>query len=476
MHSLANEVEAGEQGKGLKRHLRAIHLSSIGVGAIIGAGIFVITGQAAAFYAGPAVLISFIIAAFICVFAGLCYAELASIIPISGGAYSYAYVALGEFAAWLIGWAAIIQYLASSCTVAVGWSGYLISVLNTFGIQISSAFTHAPIVYNLETGWHLSGSIFNVPAVLLVFFLCAMIAIGIRAAATFNNVMVAVKLITILLFVVFGIFYINTDNWTPFIPENTGVFGEFGWSGILRGAGLVFFAYNGFDTVCTLAQETINPQKNIPRGMLGALGISTIAYIAMVLVLTGVVSYTLLGVADPVSVVLDAMGPRFAWFSLLVKFAILAALSTVVLVQLLGQTRMFFAMSKDGLLPARFGKIHPTLRTPVFATVVIAIAAVVIAGLFPIDVLGQLVSLSILVIFSIVCFGVLILRYTQPDIHRPFKVPLVPFIPIAGIVCCVGQMFFLPMTTWVQLAVWMLIGLVVYFKFGFKQSKLRARQ
>jgi APA family basic amino acid/polyamine antiporter len=288
--------------------------------------------------------------------------------------------------------------------------------------------------------------------------------------------MVAVKLITILLFVVFGIFYINTDNWTPFIPENTGIFGEFGWSGILRGAGLVFFAYNGFDTVCTLAQETINPQKNIPRGMLGALGISTIAYIAMVLVLTGVVSYTLLGVADPVSVVLDAMGPRFAWFSLLVKFAILAALSTVVLVQLLGQTRMFFAMSKDGLLPARFGKIHPTLRTPVFATVVIAIAAVVIAGLFPIDVLGQLVSLSILVIFSIVCFGVLILRYTQPDIHRPFKVPLVPFIPIAGIVCCVGQMFFLPMTTWVQLAVWMLIGLVVYFKFGFKQSKLRARQ
>ncbi len=472
-HSLAAEVEASEGGKGLKRHLKALQLSSIGIGAIIGAGIFVITGQAAANCAGPAVIISFIIAAIVCVFAGLCYAELASIIPISGGAYSYAYVALGEFAAWLIGWTAIVQYLASACTVAVGWSGYFTSVLKGFGLHLSHAFTNAPIIYNPDIGWHMSGALLNVPAMVLVLLICLMIAIGIRAAATMNNIMVGVKLATIFFFIIFGVFYINSENWTPFIPENTGVFGEFGWSGILRGAGLVFFAYNGFDTVCTLAQETISPQKNIPRGMLGALGVSTIAYIATVLVMTGVVSYAALGVADPIAVALNAMGPNFAWFSFIVKIAILAALTSVVLAQLLGQTRMFFAMSKDGLLPNRFGHIHEKWRTPVFGTAVIAVAGAVIAGLFPVDMLGQLVSLSVLVIFSIVCFGVLILRYTQPDLHRPFKVPFMPYIPILGIVCCVGQMFFLPMTTWAQLCVWILVGLLVYFRFGFKHSKLR---
>ncbi len=472
-HSLATEIEASEGSKGLKRHLKALQLSSIGIGAIIGAGIFVITGQAAANCAGPAVVISFIIAAIVCVFAGLCYAELASIIPISGGAYSYAYVALGEFAAWLIGWTAIVQYLASACTVAVGWSGYFTSVIEGFGIRLSQTFTNAPIVYSPDTGWHMSGAICNVPAVLLVLLICLMIAVGIRAAATMNNIMVGVKLATIFFFIVFGVFYINSANWTPFIPENTGVFGEFGWSGILRGAGLVFFAYNGFDTVCTLAQETIAPQKNIPRGMLGALGVSTIAYIATVLVLTGVASYTLLGVSDPMSVALNAMGPKFAWFGFLVKFAILAALTSVILAQLLGQTRMFFAMSKDGLLPPRFAQIHEKWRTPVFGTVMIAIAGAFIAGLFPVDMLAQLVSLSVLLIFSIVCFGVLILRYTQPDLHRPFKVPLMPYIPVLGILCCVGQMFFLPMTTWVQLLIWMLIGLLVYFRFGFKHSRLR---
>lgn len=465
----------GEGGKGFVRHLRALQLSSIGIGAIIGAGIFVITGEAAATCAGPGIMISFIIAAIICVFAGLCYAELASIIPIAGGAYSYAYVALGEFAAWLIGWTAIIQYLASSCTVAVGWSGYLISVLKNLGITFSSSFTQAPIVYSPEMGWHLSGAFFNIPATLLVLLICALIAVGIRAAATMNNIMVGVKLLTVFFFVVFGIAYINPSNWVPFIPENTGVFGEFGWSGVLRGAGLVFFAYNGFDTVSTLAQETVQPQKNIPRGMLGALGVSTIAYIAMVLVMTGVVSYTALGVSDPISVILDAMGPQFAWFSFIVKIAILTALTSVVLVQLLGQTRMFFAMSQDGLLPRRLGEIHPKMRTPVFATGIIAIAGALIAGLFPVDMLGQLVSLSVLLIFSIMCFGVLILRYTQPKLHRPFKVPFMPYIPLLAIACCVGQMFFLSMTTWSQLAVWLAIGLLVYFRYGFKHSKLRKK-
>ena len=467
MHSLASESETGEAGKqGLKRHLGSTQLTSIGIGAIIGAGIFVLTGQAAAYYAGPAVLISFLIAAIVCVFAGLCYAELASFIPISGGAYSYAYVAFGEFPAWFIGWSSVIQYLAAACMVAVGWSGYFMSILHDFGLHFSSAFTTTPIVYSGDTGWHLSGSIINVPAIFIVFLVCIMISIGIRAATTLNNIMVAVKLITIVLFVIFGAFYISPSNWSPMIPANTGVFGEFGWSGILRAAGLVFFAYNGFDTVATLAQETVNPQKDIPKGILGSLGVSTIAYIAMVLVLTGVVSYTTLGVADPISVVLNAMGPKFIWFAFIVKFAILAALTSVVLAVLLAQTRVFFTMSKDGLLPKQ-------LAHPIFSTAMIAITAIVVAGLFPVDMLAQLVSLAVLIVFAIMCFGVLVLRYTQPNIHRPFKVPLVPYIPILGIACCLGQTLFFPFTTWVQFFVWMLVGLVIYFKFGFKHSKLR---
>ncbi len=474
MHSIASETEAGESGKqGLKRHLGSTQLTSIGIGAIIGAGIFVLTGQAAAFYAGPGVLISFLIAALVCVFAGLCYAELASFIPISGGAYSYAYVALGELPAWLIGWSSVIQYLAAACTVAVGWSGYFMSILKDFGLNLPAAFTTTPIVYSGDTGWHLTGAFLNVPAVLIVFLICIMISVGIRAATTLNNIMVVVKLVTIVLFIIFGAFYISPSNWSPMIPENTGVFGEFGWSGILRGAGLVFFAYNGFDTVATLAQETIKPQKDIPRGILGSLGISTIAYIAMVLVLTGVVSYTMLGVADPISVVLNAMGPKFIWFAFLVKFAILAALTSVVLAVLLAQTRVFFTMSKDGLLPKKLANLHPKLGTPTFTTGLIAVASIVIAGLFPVDMLGQLVSMAILIVFGIMCFGVLILRYTQPNVHRPFKVPFMPYVPILGIACCLGQTLFLPFTTWVQFFVWMLIGLVIYFKFGFKHSKLR---
>lgn len=474
IHSLAAESAAGDTGKhALKRHLGSTQLTSIGIGAIIGAGIFVITGQAAAYYAGPAVLISFLIAAIICVFAGLCYAELASLIPISGGAYSYSYVALGEFPAWMIGWSSVLQYMAAASAVAIGWSGYFTSLLRDFGIYFSSSFSNAPVVYNADTGWYLSGAYFNLPAAFLILLISILISVGIKAATTLNNVMVAVKLMTILLFIIFGAFYVNPSNWFPIIPENTGVFGEFGWSGVLRAAGLLFFAYNGFDTVATLAQETVNPQKNIPRGILGSLGISTIAYIAMVLVLTGVVSYTMLGVADPISVALRAMGPKFVWFAGLVKFAILAALTSVVLAVLLAQTRVFFTMSKDGLLPARLSHIHPKFRTPTVSTGIIAVGAMIIAGLFPVDMLGQLVSLAVLIVFTIMCFGVLVLRYTQPNIDRPFKVPFMPYVPILGIACCIGQTLFLPLTTWVQFFIWTLIGLVVYFKFGIKRSHLR---
>jgi len=465
--------EGGKQG--LKRHLGSLQLTSIGIGAIIGAGIFVLTGQAAAFYAGPGVLFSFMIAAIVCVFAGLCYAELASFIPVSGGSYSYAYVALGELPAWIIGWSTLVQYLASGCTVAIGWSSYFVSLLKDFNIHLPDMFTRAPFIYGPDMGWQWSGAFFNVPAVLIIVALGIMISLGLKAATTLNNVMVIVKLVTIVLFVFFGAFYVVPANWFPVIPENTGVFGEFGWSGVLRGAGLVFFAYNGFDTVATLAQESKNPQRSIPIGMLSSLAISTFAYILMVLVLTGVVSYTTLGVADPISVVLNAMGPKFIWFALLVKFAILAALTSVVLAVLLAQTRVFFTMSRDGLVPARLAKIHPKTHTPVFATGIIVILAVAIAGLFPADMLGQLVSLSVLTAFVLMCLGVLILRYTHPNVHRPFKVPLMPYIPLLAIAACLGQTLFLPLTTWVQFFVWTLIGLLIYFTFGVKHSKLRRK-
>lgn len=470
---IKGHFEEGQEKHGLKRHLKAYHLAAIGVGAIIGAGIFVITGQAAADYAGPSIVISFIIAAIICIFAGLCYAELSSLIPIAGGSYSYSYVAMGEFPAWIVGWAVIAQYLISASTVAVGWSGYCVSLLRDMGFRISDAFSHAPLTYSAKNGWGFSGALLNVPAMILIVLVTIFISMGIKAAARFNSIMVATKLSVIVLFIIIGIPHIHLENWTPFIPQNTGVFGEFGWSGILRAAGLVFFAYIGFDTVSTLAQEAVHPQKDLPRGILGSLGIATVAYIITALVLTGVASYTLLGVPDPISVGLRAMGPKFFWISFIVKLAILAGLASVVLVQLLGQTRVFFAIGKDRLLPAAFCKISPKTQTPIFSSVITGLIALVISGLFPINILGELVSMTTLFIFTIVCLGVLLLRYKHPEIHRPFKVPLVPFIPLAGIVACIAQMAFLPPVTWLQLFCWLLIGLAVYFAYSIRHSKIR---
>ena len=465
-----NEEEEGQPK--LKRHLDAFHLTSIGIGAIIGAGIFVITGEASAEYAGPAIVLSFIIAAIVCVFAGLCYAELASLIPISGGAYSYSYVAFGEFIAWLVGWGIILQYLGSACTVAVGFSGYFVSFFKSLGFHLTETLTRAPLNYDVDSGWQLSGSILNIPALCLCALIGFFILIGIKAAARLNNAMVAIKLITILLFIVFGVFYINPSNWIPFIPENTGFFGSFGWSGVLRAAGFVFFAYNGFDSVATLAQEAVNPQKDIPKGILGSLAVSTLAYVSLTLVLTGIVSYSLLNVPDPMSVALNAMGPNFVWFGLLVKLAILAALASVILVQFLGQTRIFFSMSQDGLLPKAFRYIHPTFQTPVYSTLITMGVAIVISALFPVDLLAQLVSLATLMIFTIACTGVLLLRYTHPEAPRGFKVPFMPWIPLLGIVCCVAQMLFMPMVTWLQFIGWMLLGLIIYFAYGIRKSNL----
>ena len=463
----------GEEHHEMKRHLGALQLTAIGIGAIIGAGIFVITGTAAADYAGPGIILSFILAAIVCVLAGLCYAELSSMLPISGGSYSYSYVSMGEFPAWLVGWSVLAQYLFSASTVAVGWSGYLVSILRDFGIHLPRFFVTAPITYTADGGWGLSGSLINLPALIVVACVTLLVATGIKAATRFNNIMVVIKLSTVALFVILGIAYIKSDNLIPFIPDNTGVFGQFGVSGVLRAASIVFFAYIGFDMVATLAQETVNPQKNLPRGILGSLGICTIAYIMTALVLTGVVSYKLLGVPDPMSVALNAMGSSFYWLKFIVKIAILAGLSSVVLGNLLAQSRVFYAMSKDGLLPQPFCRLHSESKTPIFASLAAGGICLVISALFPVNVLGDLVSMSTLFIFGIVCLGVLILRYRHKEYPRPFKVPLVPFIPIAGILGCLASMTFLPGATWVQLILWLAIGLCIYFLYGMKNSKLR---
>ncbi len=467
------EVDKEHHEHGLKRHLGWFQLIVIGIGAIIGAGIFVITGTASAQYAGPGIVLSFIVASTICVFAGLCYAELSSLIPIAGGSYSYAYVALGELPAWIIGWSVTGQYILSASTVAAGWSGYFRSFIKDWGLYIPDWVARAPFQYEVGSGWSFSDSFFDLPAMLLVAFIGVMISVGIKAAARFNNAMVVIKLCTVVLFVIIGISHVNSANWSPFIPENTGHFGDFGISGIFRAAGLVFFAYIGFDTVSTLAQDAKNPQRDLPRGILGSLAICTIAYIIVSLVLTGIVSYKLLDVPDPIAVALDAMGPAFFWVASIVKVAILAGLASVVLVQLLGQTRIFMAIGKDGLLPKPFAKMNAKTRTPLTGSIITAIATMILSGLFPVEILGQLVSIMTLFIFAIVCLGVWILRHTHPEFKRPFKVRFVPLIPILGILSCLGQMLVLPAITWLQLILWMVVGLAIYFAYSYKHSKLR---
>lgn len=469
----AVKTTESEDDHQLKRHLGPINLTAIGIGAIIGAGIFVVTGQAAALYAGPAVILSFLLVAIICVLAGLCYAELSAMIPVSGGSYSYSYIAMGEFPAWLVGWSITGQILFSSSTVAVGWSGYCSSILRDMGFHLSEIFTNSPIAYSVETGWQMTGAWINLPAVVLVILIGTMISIGIKAATNFNNVMVAIKLSTIALFILLGFSYINFDNLVPFIPENTGYFGEFGWSGVIRGASFLFFAYIGFDTVSTLAQESINPQKDLPKGILGSLLISATAYVATSLVLVGIVNYTKLNVPDPMSLALNAMGSSFAWLTAIVKLAILAGLASVVLVQTLSLTRVFFTMSKDGLLTKPFSKINKSTKTPLFSSVITALCCVVISGLLPVNVLAGLVSMLTLFLFAIVCLGVLILRYIHPETERPFKVPLVPLIPGLGMFACIGQMLYLPGSIWLQFGIWLVVGLAIYFGYGIRHSKLR---
>ncbi len=474
LSKLLSDSESDSQG-GLKKALSALNLTTLGIGAIIGTGIFVLTGTAAANHAGPALALSFVLSGIGCLFAGLCYAEFASMIPIAGSAYTYSYATLGEFIAWIIGWDLILEYLFGAATVAVGWSGYIVSFFQGYGIIIPAALSSAPLNHT-AAGWVTTGAIINLPAVLIILFMTALLVVGIKETANVNNVIVIVKIVVVLLFIIFGVSYVDTANWTPFIPPNTGEFGKFGWSGIAAGAGVIFFAYIGFDAVSTAAQEAKNPQKDMPIGILASLAVCTILYILVSLVLTGIVNYTELAVSAPIAIAIDKTGQALAWLSPLVKVGAIAGLSSVILVMLMGQPRIFYSMAKDGLLPKGFAKVHPKYKTPHVTTILTGCVAAVVAGLFPIGILGELVSIGTLLAFVIVCAGIIVLRKTNPDIKRPFKTPLVPLFPILGILICGLQMYALPNDTWFRLIIWMAIGVVIYFAYSIKHSKIRNQQ
>jgi APA family basic amino acid/polyamine antiporter len=466
-------AEAADESRGFERSLTGMNLLLLGIGGIIGAGIFVLTGQASASYAGPAIVISFILSGVACAFAALCYAELAAMIPIAGSAYTYAYATLGQLVAWIIGWDLILEYLFGAATVAVGWSGYVVSFLKDFGIHVPAALSSAPFTHSPGTGWASTGAIINLPAMFIVSICTYLLYVGIKESAKFNNLIVFVKLAVLGLFLVFGAMHVIPANWTPFIPENTGEFGHFGWSGILRGAGVIFFAYIGFDSVSALAQETKNPQKDMPFGIIGSLIVCTIIYIAVSLVLTGVVKYDQLGVADPIAVAVNAAGPALEWLRPFIKIGAVAGLSSVVLVLLMAQPRILYTMAHDGLLPPVCAKLHPKFRTPYVTTIFTGVFAGLVAGLFPIGLLGELVSIGTLFAFVLVCLGVLVLRYTNPDAHRPFKTPAPHFVCIIGALSAAAQMASLPVETWERLVIWMALGLAIYFVYGRRHATLR---
>jgi basic amino acid/polyamine antiporter, APA family len=477
------KAEAAATGEhSLKRVLGPINLVTLGVGAIIGTGIFVLTGQAAAQYAGPAIVLSMVLAGFASALAGLCYSEFASTVPIAGSAYTYGYATLGEFFAWIIGWDLILEYALGAATVAVGWSGHLVSFLHDFaGIEIPASIASAPCTLINASGCNPE-AVFNLPAVLITLAVTVLIVIGIKESANVNAVIVIVKVAVVVIVILGGAAFVNAANWTPFIPENTGQFGEFGWSGILRGAGVIFFAYIGFDAVSTAAQESRNPQRDMPRGIIGSLLVCTVLYVLVSGVMVGLVPYQQLGVPAPMAVAVDAArvhAAGSAWQPLLdvmpfvVKLGAIMGLSSTIIVQMMAQPRIFFAMSRDGLLPEWASRIHPRYRTPHLTTLITGGIVMVASGFTSIGVLGELVSIGTLFAFVIVSIGVIVLRKTRPDLERPFRTPFVPVLPIASALVSFALMLALPWPTWERLIIWMVIGLAIYFAYGRTHSKLR---
>jgi APA family basic amino acid/polyamine antiporter len=468
----------------LKPTLGPIHLIALGIGGIIGAGIFVITGHAAAIYAGPGVIISFAIAGFGCAFCGLCYAEFASMIPVAGSAYTYTYATMGRFMAWFIGWNLVLEYLAASSTVAVGWSGYFNDFMTYLGVHIPAAFAQAPIALEgVQQKLVFTGAYFNLPAVVLIALVTAVLIIGVNMSANFNNVMVFIKTSIVIVVIAIGLPHVVTalhipaqhDSVIPLIPANTtGVFGQYGWSGVLRATGLIFFAYIGFDAVSVASQEAKNPRRDVPLGILGSLAICTVLYILMAYVLTGLAPYQTLNVPHPVSMALE-QSASLKWLAPFVSVGAIVGLASVVLVFLLGQSRIFYAMAKDGLFFKVFGEVHPRFKTPWKGQLITGVFAILLAGALPIDILNPLVSIGTLLAFVVVCIGTMILRIKRPKALRPFRTPYLWIVAPIGIFMCILMMVFLPKETWERLVVWTAIGVVIYFAYGIRQIAGAAR-
>lgn len=498
------QKESAEEKGGLKRTLGPVSLIALGIGAIIGAGLFSITGGAAANNAGPAVTISFVIAAFACAFAGLCYAEFASMIPVAGSAYTYSYATMGEFIAWIIGWDLVLEYAVAAAMVSISWSRYLVKFLAYYDIYLPAAYTLSPFdSVTLADGTVAQGMI-NIPAIFIVIVMSMLLVKGTKESAFVNGLIVAIKIAVVLTFILLGWAYINTDNYTPYIPVNSGIeitsfksffqflssdeFGHYGWSGIIRASAIIFFAYIGFDAVSTAAQEAKDPKKDMPIGILVSLLICTVLYLLFAHVMTGVTSYTSFQGADgiaPVAVAIDHMGtagangvivPAYAWLNKIIIVAILAGYASVIMVMLMGQSRVFYSMSKDGLLPKVFSDVHPKLGTLAKSNIMLMIFVSLIAAFVPSDVVGEMTSIGTLLAFVLVCIGVMVLRKTQPNLPRAFKTPWVPLIPILGIFSCLVMMFFLPGDTWLRLIIWLAIGFVIYFVYGIKNSKLNNKK
>src|SRR5207253_524970 len=477
-------AEADATGEGtLKKTLGALNLTTLGIGAIIGAGIFVLTGLAAARHAGPAVPLSFVAAGIACAFAGLCYAEMASAVPVAGSAYTYSYATMGEFMAWIIGWDLVLEYAMGASTVGVGWSGYCVCLLENVNIHLPASLTSAPIRWCeasevakavagcVTPGLNSTGSIVNLPAIAIVAIMSFVLVVGIKESATVNNFIVALKLTVVALFIVAGAFYINPANWHPFIPPNQGEFGKFGFSGVLRGAGLIFFAYIGFDAVSTAAQEAKNPQKDMPKGILGSLAICTVLYILVSGILTGIMPYTKLDVSHPVGFAVDSI-PGLRWMGWMINLGAVLGLASVILVMLLGQSRVFYSMSRDGLLPPFVNRVHPKFQTPYITSIVTGVVVAFFSAILPIRDAASLVSIGTLLAFVIVSIGILVLRVRGPNLPRVFRTPAVGAVAPLGALSALYLMVSLSGRTWARLGIWFVIGMVVYFAYGVRHSRL----